>query len=186
MSPGALAATAALAAPATAAAVVAAPSRLIELGRIGAPFGIEGGVTVDSFTDPPEALFEYEDWHIRGTVYRAIEARPHGKRFVVFFEGIEDRDAAARLTGSMIEVRREELPPTADREFYAADLIGLRASNLEGVDLGIVQYFVNGTAQPVMLIKGKKERLIPAVPQHLRKVDLKSGTILVDWPEELE
>jgi 16S rRNA processing protein RimM len=158
----------------------------IELGRIGAPFGIEGGLHIDSFTIPPETLFEYEDWTIRGKVYRVVEARPQGQRFVVFFEGIEDRDAAAKLTGSMIEVRRDELPPAGEREFYEADLIGLKVTNLEGVELGVVQHFVNGTAQPVMLIKGTREHLVPAVPQHLHKVDLQAGTILVDWPEEFE
>jgi 16S rRNA processing protein RimM len=164
----------------------AAMTEWVELGRIGSPFGIEGGMHIDSFTDPPEALFEYEAWHIRGIDYQVVEARPQGKRFVVFFDGIEDRDAAAKLTGAMIEVRREELPPAGEREFYVADLIGLRVTNLEGAELGTVQYFVNGTAQPVMLIKGAREHLVPAVPQHLHKVDLKAGTILVDWPEELE
>lgn len=158
----------------------------IELGRIGSPFGIEGGLHIDSFTNPPEALFEYEDWTIRGNVCRVVEARPHGQRFVVFFDGIEDRDAAAKLTGSMIEVPRDELPPPGEREFYEADLIGLKATNLEGVELGVVQHFVNGTAQPVMLIKGTRDHLVPAVPQHLHKVDLQAGTILVDWPEDFE
>jgi 16S rRNA processing protein RimM len=163
----------------------------VELGRIGSPFGIEGGLHIDSFTEPTEALFEYEVWSVRAasgqrTDHQVVEARPQGKRFVVYFDGIEDRDAAARLTGSMIEVRRNELPPVGDREHYAADLIGLRVTNLEGVELGTVQHFVNGTAQPVMLIKGTREHLVPAVPQHLKKVDLSAGTILVDWPEEFE
>jgi 16S rRNA processing protein RimM len=163
----------------------------IELGRIGSPFGIEGGLHIDSFTEPLEALFEYEVWSVcaasgQRAVLRVVEARPQGKRFVVYFEGVEDRDAAARLTGLMIEVRRSELPPTGEREHYAADLIGLRVTNLEGVELGTVRHFVNGTAQPVMLIQGAREHLVPAVPQHLKKVDLSAGTILVDWPEEFE
>jgi 16S rRNA processing protein RimM len=163
----------------------------IELGRIGSPFGIEGGLHIDSFTDPTEALFEYEVWSVRTASgqrmeRRVVEARPQGQRFVVYFEGIEDRDAAARLTGSMIEVRRQELPPVGEREHYAADLIGLNVTNLEGVELGKVQHFVHGTAQPVMLVKGAREHLVPAVPQHLKKVDLSAGTILVDWPEEFD
>lgn len=163
----------------------------VELGRIGSPFGIEGGLHIDSFTEPSEALFEYEVWSVRAASgqradHRVIEARPQGKRFVVYFDGVEDRDAAARLTGSMIEVRRAELPPTKEREHYVTDLIGLKVVNLENVELGTVQHFVQGTAQPVMLIKGSREHLVPAVPEHLKKVDLNAGLILVDWPEEFE
>ena len=31
-----------------------------------------------------------------------------------------------------------------------------------------------------------REYWVPAVPQHLRKVDLAAGSIVVDWPAELE
>jgi len=166
-------------------------SEWIELGRVGSPFGIEGGLHIESFTEPAEALFEYEVWSVRAATgqrvdRRVVEARPQGKRFVVFFEEIGDRDAAAKLTGAMIEVRRSELPPTGEREYYHADLIGLRVTNLEGIELGSVRHFVNGTVQPVMLIKGAREHLVPAVPQHLKKVDLSAGTILVDWPDEFD
>lgn len=166
-------------------------SEWVELGRVGSPFGIEGGVHIESFTEPAAALFEYEVWSVRAASgqrvdRRVVEARPQGKRFVVFFEEIGDRDAAAKLTGAMIEVRRSELPPTGDREYYHADLIGLSVTNLEGIELGSVRHFVNGTVQPVMLIKGAREHLVPAVPQHLKKVDLSAGTILVDWPAEFD
>jgi 16S rRNA processing protein RimM len=162
----------------------------VEIGRIGSPFGIQGGMHVDSFTDPPEVLFDYEEWSVRlgngeRAGYRVSEARPQGQRFVVYVDGIEDRDAAARLTGGMIEVRRQDLPPTADREFYQADLIGFSVRNLEGAELGVVEYFIDAPAHPVMVVKGAKEHLVPAVPRHLQKVDLAAGLILVDWPEEL-
>ena len=52
------------------------------------------------------------------------------------FEGVEDRDGAALLTGAWVEVERAELPPTGDREYYRADLIGFEVTNLEGVDAG--------------------------------------------------
>lgn len=166
-------------------------AKVVEIGRIGRPFGIEGGLHVDSFTDPPDSLFDYPEWKVRlgngeRTVLRPNEARPQGQRFVVYVDGIEDRDAAARLTGGLIEVERSELPPTAEREFYQADLVGLRVRNLEGVELGVLQHFLEMPAHPVMVIRGAKEYLVPAVPRHLQKVDLAAGEVLVDWPEDFE
>ena len=67
---------------------------------------------------------------------RVAEGQPHSDRIVARLEGIEDRDRAAALTGAVIEVDRAELPPTGEREYYQADLIGLPVRNLEGVELG--------------------------------------------------
>jgi 16S rRNA processing protein RimM len=165
------------------------PSGWIELGRVGAPWGIKGWVHVDSYTDPPDGILEYRRWMLRlgsgeRVSHRIAEGHPHSDRIVARLEGIEDRDRAAALTGAVIEVDRAELPPTGEREYYQADLIGLPVRNLEGVALGKVDYFVESPTGPMMIVKGEREYWIPAVPQHLKKVDLAAGSIEVDWPVE--
>jgi len=112
------------------------------------------------------------------------EAQPHGDRLVARLEGIEDRDRAAALTGAVIEVDREQLPPTGEREYYQADLIGLPVRNLEGVELGKVSYFLETPTGPMMVVQGEREYWVPAVPKHLSKVDLAAGWIVVDWSAE--
>ena len=105
---------------------------------------------------------------------------------VARLEGIEDRDQAATLTGAVIEVERAELPPTGDREYYRADLVGLKVSNLEGAELGTVAYFVDTPTGPVMVVQdgAGREHWVLATPRHLRKVDLAAGQVLVDWQAE--
>jgi 16S rRNA processing protein RimM len=103
---------------------------------------------------------------------------------VARLEGIEDRDRAAALTGAVIEVDRAQLPPTGEREYYQADLIGLPVRNLEGVQLGKVSYFLETPTGPMMVIQGERAYWVPAVPKHLSKVDLAEGWIVVDWPAE--
>lgn len=161
----------------------------VQLGRVGAPWGVKGWVHVDSYTDPPDGILEYRRWMLRlgsgeRVSHRIAEGHPHSDRIVARLEGIEDRDRAAALTGAVIEVDRAELPPTGEREYYQADLIGLPVRNLEGVELGKVDYFVESPTGPMMIVKGEREYWIPAVPQHLRKVDLAAGSIEVDWPAE--
>jgi len=163
------------------------PSGWIELGRIGAPWGVKGWVHVDSYTDPPDGILEYRQWMLRlgsgeRVSHRIAEGHPHSDRIVARLEGIDDRDRAAALTGAVIEVDRAELPPTGEREYYQADLIGLPVRNLEGVALGKVDSFVESPTGPMMIVKGEREYWIPAVPQHLKKVDLAAGSIEVDWP----
>jgi 16S rRNA processing protein RimM len=165
----------------------------VELGRIGAPFGVKGWMHVESYTDPPGTLLDYSQWVLRlGTGERVTrqvaEGRPQGDRLVARLDGIEDRDKAAALTGAVIEVDRAELPPPGKRKYYRADLIGFKVRNLDGVELGTVGQFVDAPTGPLMVVKEEagRERWVLATPQYLRKVDLAAGSILVDWPAELE
>jgi 16S rRNA processing protein RimM len=162
----------------------------VELGRIGAPFGVNGWMHVQSFTAPPEALLGYRSWSVRleagaRVARRVAEGRAQGRGLVARLDGISDRDAAAALRGASVEVERGELPVPGAREFYRADLIGLKVHNLNGEELGIVRHFIEAPGNAVMVVEGARSHWVPATPQHLRKVDLSAGSILVDWPAEL-
>jgi 16S rRNA processing protein RimM len=164
----------------------------IELGCLGAPYGIRGWLHVESYTDPPQRLIEYRQWMVRRAggereTRRLIGARVHGTGLVAHLEGLSGRDEAAALTGGVIEIERAALPPTSEREFYRADLVGLRVRNLEGADLGRVRRFVEAPAGAVMVTRTEagKEHWVLAVPKHVRRVDLAGGEIVVDWPAEL-
>jgi len=165
----------------------------VELGRVGAPFGVKGWSHVDSYTDPPEGLLRYAQWELRlpsgeRVTRRLAEGRLHGERLVARLEAVEDRDAAAALSGAVIEVSRAELPPAGKRQYYQADLVGLPVRNLEGALLGTVAHFVEATAAPLMVVKDAagREHWVLATPRHLHRVDLEAGLIVVDWPVELE
>jgi 16S rRNA processing protein RimM len=165
----------------------------VELGRLGAPYGIKGWIHVESHTDPPQRLLEYREWVLRlasgeRVTRRVAEARRHAAGLVAHLEGVAGQDEAAALTGAVIEVERSTLPHLNEREYYRADLIGLPVRNLEGADLGRVSHFVDAPAGAVMVTKAPdgQERWVLANPTHLRRVDLAAREIVVDWPAELE
>jgi 16S rRNA processing protein RimM len=165
----------------------------IELGRIGAPFGVKGWLHVESHTDPPERLLAYREWCLRlasgeRLTRRMSEGRRHAEGLVAHLEGVDDRTEAGTLTGAVIEVDRTALPRLAEREYYRADLEGLRVRNLEGAELGTVSYFVDAPAGVLMVTREESghEHWVPAAPPHLQRVDLAAGEILVDWPAELK
>jgi len=160
----------------------------LELGRIGAPYGIKGWVHVQSFTNPPEKLLKYRSWSLNAVAYEVMEGRLHGSNVVARLEGIEDRDKAALLQGSMVSVPRSVLPKLRKREFYQADLVGLGVTNLEGVALGKISHFVETPGGDVMVVRSEagQEHWVPATKEHLSKVDLAAGAVVVDWPAALE
>lgn len=163
----------------------AEPRKTLEIGRIVGVFGIKGWLKVQSFTEPVEGILDYGEWcldrpGIAGT-WRVRDGRRQGRQVVASLEQIEDRDTAQRFVGARIAVEREQLPPLQPREYYRADLIGLRVVNAQGLDLGRIAHFVDGPAHTWMVVRGAKEHWLPAGPQQLRRVDLASGEVRVDW-----
>jgi len=162
-------------------------SALIQLGFVGAPFGVRGWIKLRSHTDPPERLLEHRQLHIgQGTVWQSYRIEASGRSggsLTVKLAGIEDRDQAQALRGAQVCVPRSELPQRDDRDFYRADLIGCEVVNLDGTSLGNVQHFIESPAQVLMVVRGTREFWIPAVPQHLRRVDLQARRVVVDWNE---
>jgi len=165
-------------------------SALIQLGLVGAPFGVRGWVKLRSHTDPPERLLEHRNLQIgregAWTLYRVEASGRSGGALTAKLAGVEDRDQAIALRGAQICVPREALPPRNANDFYRADLIGCEVVNLAGVGLGVVQHFVETPAQALMVVRGDREYWVPAVPRHLRRVDLQARRVVVDWDAAAE
>jgi len=115
---------------------VASGRARLEIGRIGAPHGLKGDVHATLHFAESEALAPgvrarlVSEAGARELVLRSF--RPHGRAWVVGFEGIDDRDAAPRLRGARLEVERDALPPLGDGEYYLVDLIGATAFGPDG------------------------------------------------------
>ena len=163
---------------------------LVTLGRITGVFGVKGWVKVRSYTEPAEDVLDFLEWHVEvprsgPRTLRPIEGRRHGKGLVARLQGVDDRDAAAALAHCDISVPRSHLPALGGRQYYWADLEGLEVVTTGGERLGRLDGFAETPANPVMIVVGERERLVPLVPRHLKDVDLDAGRIVVDWDPEL-
>lgn len=160
---------------------------LFELGIIGAPFGVRGWVKLNSHTDPPDRLLDHRTLRLElGGEWRSFTVEASGRggaQLTVKFAGVRDRDEAQRLRGARVAVPRNELPRRGAKDFYRADLIGCEVVNLQGVRLGAVTHFVETPAHALMVVQGEGEHWVPAVPQHLRRVDLDDRRVVVDWDD---
>ena len=155
------------------------------LGRVGAPFGVQGWLKVQSYTDPLEGIAGYPVWELhRGTSlgrWAVLEWKRAGSGVAVRLEGVGSREAAQALTGAEVRVERAELPPTAPGEYYWHDLVGLDAFGLQGEPLGRVAEILDLPAHPVLVLEGDRERLVPLVPERLAAVDFDAGRLTLDW-----
>jgi 16S rRNA processing protein RimM len=156
------------------------------LGRISGLFGVKGWVKVYSYTEPREAVLDYDRWLLSGKDgwqdATVAEGQRHGKTVIVRIDGYDDRDQAAGLIGTDIGIPRDELPETDDDQYYWSDIEGLSVVDREGTELGKVSHLLETGANDVMVVKGDTERLIPfAMDKVVLGVDLTKGEIRVDW-----
>lgn len=172
--------------------------RMVILGRLGAPWGVKGWIKAESYTDPPAGILEYPVWYLsrpaRGheppgwDEVRIQDGRPHGngRTVVVSLPGVSDPESARPWVGREIAVPRAALPEPGAGQYYWEDLVGCRVETVDGVSLGTVDHFMAMPANPVMVVRdGERERWLPAVPAHLKRVDLAARLIVADWDPEL-
>ena len=162
----------------------------VELGRLGRPKGLKGWLHLESWTAPPEALFDYPSWFLRSASgerreVEVAESRQSPKGLEARLEGLTTREEAEVLVGHVIEVPRSALPTTAPGEYYRVDLTGFRVVNLEGVELGVIERFEDMPASAVMVVRGGEgEHWLPVSREHLKAIDAEARCVRVDWPEE--
>ncbi len=161
--------------PDSAFAVCELASDAVELGRIGAPWGIKGWFKVQSHSASAEALFSCPNWYLlpalpqrqarpappaKGawpklahcTRISVADIKPHGEHIVALAEGLHNRNPAEALQGARIFVSRADFPPPENGEYYWVDLIGLQVINRQGQDLGRVKDLIATGPQTVLVI----------------------------------
>jgi len=154
------------------------------LGRICGAHGIKGWLKIHSDTDPKDAIFSYQPWLIGAgeTVKRVLAGRNQGKHLVAELDGVADRDEAESLAGQDITVFRDQLPELPADQYYWSDLVGLKVTNQDGQELGLIKSLFATGANDVMVVGGERERLIPFVLHgYVKQVDLQAGRVTVDW-----
>lgn len=163
-------------------------SSLVVMGRIVAAHGIQGWVKLRTFTEDPEGLDAYAEWLVKardGWRFMTLEefaVRPNGT--MAKLAGCESRDAALALKGADVAIPREALGEAEAGTLYRVDLLGLEVVDAKGAPLGKVDSFFDTGDSSVMVVKGRRERMIPFVDAYVLAVDRDAGRITVDWGDD--
>ncbi|QND51133.1 ribosome maturation factor RimM [Phyllobacterium sp. 628] len=156
----------------------------VQLAVIGAPHGTRGEVRVKTFTGDPLALADYGLlYDVTGRSFEILAIRPANTVVVVRFRGVNDRNMAEALNGTMLFIERAQLPEELDEdEFYHADLIGLDAVDAEGNRHGKVSAMFNfgGGDLIELTIPGRRPMLVPFTQAAVPHIDIKAGKITID------
>ena len=75
---------------------------------------------------------------------------------------------------------KNSLKKAGDEEFFWFELLGLRVYHENGTYLGRLTQIIPTPANDVYVVtKGKKEHLIPATLEVVRKIDLEKGRMII-------
>ncbi|MBM3674198.1 MAG: 16S rRNA processing protein RimM [Actinobacteria bacterium] len=159
---------------------MSAPAHL-EVGRIGRAHGLHGEVSVTLTTNREERVAPGATLHAADRDLVVASSRRHQRRWLVRFEGVDDRDAAEALRG---EVLTAEPLPSEEGELWVHELVGATVADRSGTTLGTVVAVEANPASDLLVLApvgGGSDLLVPMafVVHHGH------GRVVVDVPEGL-
>ena len=155
-------------------------SQFLECGKIINTHGVRGGVKLESWCDTPNDLASLEKVFLKkGDEYIRHKVKKSSifKQFVLLeLDGINDINTAEMLKGTIVYADRDDISIDEDA-FFIADIIGLPVIDIAtGDEIGKLSDVLNLGASDLYEINTKNgKKLIPAVPEFIKEVDLEKG-----------
>jgi len=163
--------------------------RYLAVGQVIAPHGVRGEVKVEILTDDPHRFGRLERVFVgpdgeEPAPWPLQSYRLHRGRALLKLGGCDDREAAERLRGMLIQVPLEEALLLEEGEYYEHQILGLEVWTVAGERLGEVVDILYTGANDVYVVHGSNlaggELLIPAIAEVVQTVDLEAGRLVVE------
>ncbi|MBQ4092665.1 MAG: 16S rRNA processing protein RimM [Firmicutes bacterium] len=154
------------------------------VGKILAAHGIKGEVKVKSMSDNPRryrrgssVYIEREEEYFLMTSVRDAA----NDVLIVKFKGVDDRNYAEKLRGSLLQVDADKVPPLPEGEYYHFQLLNMEVFEDNGNRLGVLTDFVPSGANDVYQIdcENGDRLLLPAIDPVIVNVDVENKKMIV-------
>ena len=133
---------------------------LLRVCRIGRAQGLKGEVTVQVFTDEPDYRFEPGSLlYTRDSEqeFEVAHSRTFKNRWIIHFEGVDDRDAAEALNAARYEFMRYGLNNIPDEylQNYASEMLK-KQDRVEGLINSLLQKKLCAALKNVVTMEHKQ------------------------------
>ena len=138
-----------------------------------------GEVKIEVWLDSPKFFKSFKTLYLKnGEELKVLSTKTHKGFIIAKLEGIDDINAAMRLKGKDVSIRRSDaaLPRGA---FFLQDIIGATVVEENGREVGKLVEIMERPASNIYVVKGEEEHLIPAVPEFIMSTDAEAGIITV-------
>ncbi|HVU74182.1 MAG TPA: ribosome maturation factor RimM [Mycobacteriales bacterium] len=166
------------------------PDAWVVIGRLGRPHGIRGEITVEVRTDDPDERFaEGAVLHREsGPPLRVARQHWHNGTLLLTVDGIDDRNGAEALRGTVVHADTTDDPPLDDPdEFYDHQLVGLAVVLADGAPVGEVTGVLHPPGGDLLAVErgAEGELLVPFVREVVPSVDLAARRVTITPPDGL-
>lgn len=163
-------------------------TKRICLAKIATAHGIKGMVKLIVYAEDPDNLEIHGPLYISETGNETLTVglhNPMGKYHLAEIEGISDRTAAEKLRGMELWLPRDKLPAAEEGEYYHTDLIGLRARDEAGNEVGEIIAVANFGASDLLEIRppGAESFYLPFIEEYV--IDIQKEWVTVYVPDGL-
>jgi 16S rRNA processing protein RimM len=147
-----------------------------------------GEVKMALDTDRPERIADLRRVYLDGgdTPTRLTRSRlqGNGREALLKFEGVNDRDAAELLRGTIVQIRGNQLPPPEEGAYFHYQILGLAAYDEEGTLLGEVTEIIEAGEVDVYVVTAPdgRQQLYPALSDVVLDIDPTQGRMLIRPP----
>ncbi len=163
----------------------------LELGQIVNTKGLKGEIKLNSFAEDNTIFERLPKVFLKRKqelLEKQIEKVSYNKNQVILkFKDCHSIEEAELLRNLSVFVKREDLGELPEGIYYIADLIGLLVYTENNELLGKVDDIYSTGANDIYVIKDEmgKQKLLPGIPDVIRKIDLQNGKITVHLLEGL-
>lgn len=152
----------------------------LETGKIVGTHGVRGMVRIQPWCDDASFLCGFKKLYIKGgeSELSILKMQPHGNVVIAAIKGVDSIEAAERLRGNVVYIKRSDAA-LSEGQYFVEDIIGCEVFNIEnGEKMGVVCDVSETGANDVWHIKrNDKEYLIPKIDEIVKSVDVEAGRI---------
>ena len=154
------------------------------VGTIVGAFGVHGEAKLKLATDDPEHFATISKVWVgdEARSRKLLGVRMHKGMALLRLQGVSTPDQVDLLRGAQVRIAGADAKPLAPGEYFLYQLIGLRAIDESGADVGTVTDIMETGANDVIVIApigGGGDILVPNHPQFVPEIDPAGGRIVV-------
>jgi 16S rRNA processing protein RimM len=149
---------------------------LLDVGRVVKPHGLDGELVVELWSEITERLDPDTVLDTAAGPLRVLRSRPFGERYLVRVEGVEDRNAAEALRGTVLQAAPTDRPGA----LWVHELVGAEVVDQRGTLLGAVEAVEANPASDLLVLAGGGLVPLRFVVEHIP-----GQRVVVDIPDGL-
>jgi 16S rRNA processing protein RimM len=163
------------------------------VGQIVKTRGLRGCLKVISFVQTQNIFTGLKDIYIEKRsgagqknkyIIRKIDIS--GKFLFIELEEIDNLVSAEHLIGAIIFLPKSLLPKLPQGEYYWQDIIGINVVGEDGENLGKIEsIFPTGSNDVYVCKENRREILLPATSEVIKKIDMANRVMKVKLPKGL-